>query len=138
MKWDYLVEDVYESYQFVPVDVPIGRIMTDREQASWSRNIRSWMKSQEYPKNRFAELTFAMFLQQRGQQGWELVQATRIPASNPGGLEYYDPFYWRVILNAPVQVLNRDAHYHSLTSRCKRGKDFQTNRDGILAAELLA
>lgn len=85
VKWDYLVEDLYEDAAFIPAQVPPGRLMTVDERAEsynlfalGKKAVRSW--------------TLTKYLQARGNQGWELIQAQHLRTGNE-----YEPAYWKCI-----------------------------------------
>ena len=98
MKWDYLVEDVYDNFGGIPVSVPPNRLMNHEERMLFMKNMTLFIQGTPIPKTELSQWTFQGFLQARGQQGWELVQATRLSTD----LEP-EPSYWRVIIKSPAK-----------------------------------
>ncbi len=90
VKWQYLVEDIYEDCTFIPAKVPVGRLMTVAERAE-SYNLFALGKKAVKSWNMIE------YLQARGKQGWELVQAQRLTTGNE-----YEPSYWKCFLKRPV------------------------------------
>lgn len=93
VKWQYLVEDVYEDSSFIPTKVPPGRLMNVTERAEsynlfalGKKAVKSW--------------SMIEYLQARGKQGWELVQAQRLVTGNE-----YEPGYWKCFLKRPCEPL---------------------------------
>jgi hypothetical protein len=83
IKWDYLVEDIYEDSDFIPATVPPGRLMTEDERAEsyglfavGKKVVKAW--------------TLTKYMHARGKQGWELVQVAHLSTGNA-----YEPGYWK-------------------------------------------
>jgi hypothetical protein len=87
--WEYLVDDVYEDSTFIPPSVPPGRLMTVDERAE-SYNIFALGKGVQQA------WTLTKYLQARGKQGWELLQAQRLITGNE-----YEPGYWKCFFKRP-------------------------------------
>lgn len=88
--WEYLVVDVYEECAFIPASVPAGRLMTVDERAE-SYNLFALGKKGQ------TAWTLTKYLQARGKQGWELVQAQRLVTGNE-----YEPGYWKCFFKKPA------------------------------------
>jgi len=87
--WEYLVEEVYEDSEFIPANVPPGRLMTEDERAA-SYNLFALGKKVK------TAWTLTKYLQARGKQGWELLQAQHMVTGNE-----YEPGYWKCFFKKP-------------------------------------
>jgi hypothetical protein len=83
VRWEYLVEDIYEDSDFMPPKVPPGRLMTVDERAESYRLFTVGKKIE-------TAWPLTKYLQARGKQGWELLQAQRLVTGNE-----YEPGYWK-------------------------------------------
>ena len=83
VRWEYLVEDIYEDSDFIPSNVPPGRLMTVEERAESYHLFTLGQKVETV-------WTLTKYLQARGKQGWELLQALRMVTGNE-----FEPGYWK-------------------------------------------
>lgn len=89
-QWEYIVDDVYEDATFIPTSVPPGRLMTAEERME-SYNLCAVGKRLQ------TAWTMTKYLQARGKQGWELLQAYRLVTGNE-----YEPGYWKSFFKRPA------------------------------------
>ena len=99
MKWDYLVETVYDDFSLIPAGVPPNRLMTNEERKVWLQIYEQSLKG-PLPKEKVTDWTFQKYLQYRGEKGWEVAQAVRLagPIPQEGG-----GACWRIIFKRPSQ-----------------------------------
>jgi hypothetical protein len=90
--WEYIVDDVYEETCFIPASVPPGRLMTIEERAESYSNFALGKKI-------VTAWSLTKYLQARGKQGWELLQAQRLVTGNE-----YEPGYWKCFFKRPCGV----------------------------------
>lgn len=95
VRWEYLVEDVYEDSEFIPAEVPPGRLMTADERRE-SYNLYALGK-----KKTVTSWTMTKYLQTRGNQGWELLQSQRMVTGNEYEPGYWKCFFKRALIKAP-------------------------------------
>jgi hypothetical protein len=100
MKWDYLVESVYDDFSLVPESIPPNRLMDAHELLVYTDHVIAVMSGKPLDPSALSGWTFQRYLHVRGQEGWEMVQATRL-LQGAGVRGVPDLAYWRVIFKRP-------------------------------------
>lgn len=92
-RWEYVVDDVYDDFSTIPEHVPPGRLMNESDFEAWLDlfNGKRGVKASKW--------TMAKFLNFRGAEGWEFIQATRMPGDK--GVDEPGPDYWKVFFKRP-------------------------------------